>query len=44
MDNDQARAAKNGDDPEVETAHGQILNRNDLLERLIAINKDQKAK
>lgn len=44
MDNDQARAAKTGDDPEVETAHGQILNRNDLLERLIAINKDQKAK
>ena len=27
--------------PEVETAHGQVLSRNDLLERLIA-NRDQK--
>lgn len=34
---DQDRA----EDPEVETAHGQVLSRNDLLERLIA-NRDQK--
>jgi hypothetical protein len=33
MDNDQARAAP---EEAVETAHGQILSRNDLLERLIA--------
>lgn len=30
-----------GDDPAVEQAHGQILSRNDLLERLIG-NRDQK--
>jgi len=31
---DQERATKPIDDP-VETAHGQVLSRNDLLERLI---------
>jgi len=30
-----------GEDPNIETAHGQVLNRNDLLERLIG-NRDQK--
>ena len=40
MDRDQAKAS--GDD-EPETAHGQILSRNDLLERLIG-SRDQKDK
>jgi hypothetical protein len=35
---DQDKAAKPGSEP-VETAHGQVLSRNDLLERLI--NRDQ---
>jgi hypothetical protein len=38
MDNDQAR---NAPEEAVETAHGQILSRNDLLERLIG-SRDQK--
>jgi hypothetical protein len=37
---DQDKSAQAGDDP-VETAHGQILSRNDLLERLMA-SRDQK--
>ena len=32
---------KDGEDPEIETAQGQVLSRNDLLERLL---KDQKSK
>jgi hypothetical protein len=36
---DQDQAGKGGDDP-VETAHGQVLSRNDLLERLMA-SRDQ---
>ena len=39
LDQDQARATA-GDEPP-ETAHGQVLNRNDLLERLLA-SRDQK--
>jgi hypothetical protein len=38
---DQDAAKANGESPEVETAHGQVLNRNDLLDRLIG-NRDQK--
>jgi hypothetical protein len=34
-------AAKNAPDDAMETAHGQVLNRNDLLERLMA-SRDQK--
>jgi hypothetical protein len=40
LDQDRARAAGNTDDP-VETAQGQVLSRNDLLERLMA-SRDQK--
>jgi hypothetical protein len=36
---DQDQASKGGDEP-VETAHGQVLSRNDLLERLMA-TRDQ---
>jgi hypothetical protein len=36
---DQDQAAKSGNEP-VETAHGQVLSRNDLLERLLS-TKDQ---
>ena len=36
---DQDQAGNGGDDP-VETAHGQVLSRNDLLERLMA-SRDQ---
>ena len=32
---DQDAAKKSGEDPAIETAHGQVLSRNDLLERLI---------
>jgi len=32
---DQDAAKNSGEDPTVETAHGQVLSRNDLLERLI---------
>lgn len=32
---DQDAAKNSGQDPTVETAHGQVLSRNDLLERLI---------
>jgi hypothetical protein len=32
-----------GEEPTVEQAHGQVLSRNDLLERLIG-NRDQKDK
>lgn len=39
LDQDQARATVNDEPPE--TAHGQVLNRNDLLERLLA-SRDQK--
>jgi hypothetical protein len=35
-------AAKNAPEDAMETAHGQVLNRNDLLERLMA-SRDQKA-
>lgn len=38
---DQDAAKAKGESPEVETAHGQVLSRNDLLERLIG-NRDQK--
>jgi len=40
LDQDQA---KNAPEEDIQTAHGQILNRNDLLERLIG-NRDQKNK
>ncbi|CAB4138086.1 hypothetical protein UFOVP328_279 [uncultured Caudovirales phage] len=45
LDQDRAKAAAaDGDNiEEVETAHGQVLSRNDLLERLIG-NRDQKTK
>jgi hypothetical protein len=36
-------AAKNATEDPVETAHGQVLSRNDLLERLMA-SRDQKDK
>ena len=39
MKMDQDRATKSGDEP-VETAHGQVLSRNDLLERLMS-TRDQ---
>ena len=39
MKMDQDRATKTGDEP-VETAHGQVLSRNDLLERLMS-TRDQ---
>ena len=39
MKMDQDRATKSGDEP-VETAHGQVLSRNDLLERLMG-TRDQ---
>jgi hypothetical protein len=39
LDQDQARVK--GDDDSVETAHGQVLSRNDLLERLM-MSRDQK--
>ena len=39
MKMDQDRASKSGDEP-METAHGQVLSRNDLLERLMA-TRDQ---
>ena len=39
MKQDQDRARNSGDEP-VETAHGQVLSRNDLLERLMA-TRDQ---
>ena len=39
MKMDQDQASKSSDDP-VETAHGQVLSRNDLLERLMA-TRDQ---
>lgn len=39
MKMDQDQASKSGDEP-VETAHGQVLSRNDLLERLMA-TRDQ---
>lgn len=38
---DQDAAKAKGEEPEVEKAHGQVLNRNDLLEMLKG-NKDQK--
>jgi hypothetical protein len=34
-------AAKNAPEEAMETAHGQVLNRNDLLERLMS-SRDQK--
>jgi hypothetical protein len=39
MKQDQDQASKNGDEA-VETAHGQVLSRNDLLERLMS-TRDQ---
>ena len=39
MKMDQDQASKSGDEP-METAHGQVLSRNDLLERLMA-TRDQ---
>ncbi len=39
MKMDQDQASKSGDEP-VETAHGQVLSRNDLLERLMS-TRDQ---
>lgn len=41
LDQDAAKIAAKGEEDPVETAHGQILSRNDLLERLIG-NRDQK--
>lgn len=43
LDADRAKKADGDDIEEVETAHGQVLSRNDLLERLIG-NRDQKTK
>ena len=43
LDQDRAKAAAGGDDEPMETAEGQVLSRNDLLERLIG-NRDQKSK
>jgi hypothetical protein len=40
LDQDAAKSKGNSDDP-VETAHGQVLSRNDLLERLMN-SRDQK--
>jgi hypothetical protein len=42
LDQDRAKATADGDEP-METAEGQVLSRNDLLERLIG-NRDQKSK
>lgn len=41
MDQDQAKLNANSDGSPPETAHGQILSRNDLLERLMS-SRDQK--
>jgi hypothetical protein len=43
LDQDRAKASAGGDDEPMETAEGQVLSRNDLLERLIG-NRDQKSK
>lgn len=43
LDQDRAKASAGGDDEPIETAEGQVLSRNDLLERLIG-NRDQKSK
>jgi hypothetical protein len=43
LDQDRAKAAAGEDDEPMETAQGQVLSRNDLLERLIG-NRDQKSK
>ena len=43
LDQDAAKARTKDEDPDMETAHGQVLNRNDLLERLIG-NRDQNNK
>jgi hypothetical protein len=42
LDQDRAKATADSDEP-IETAEGQVLSRNDLLERLIG-NRDQKSK
>jgi hypothetical protein len=42
LDQDRAKATADSDEP-METAEGQVLSRNDLLERLIG-NRDQKSK
>jgi hypothetical protein len=43
LDQDRAKSAAADDDEPMETAEGQVLSRNDLLERLIG-NRDQKSK
>ena len=43
LDQDRVKAAAEGNDEPMETAQGQVLSRNDLLERLIG-NRDQKSK
>ena len=43
LDQDRAKAATADGDEPMETAEGQVLSRNDLLERLIG-NRDQKSK
>ena len=43
LDQDAAKMAAKGESDEPETAHGQILNRNDLLERLLG-SRDQNNK
>jgi hypothetical protein len=43
LDQDRAKAAAADGDEPMETAEGQVLSRNDLLERLIG-NRDQKSK
>lgn len=43
LDQDRAKAASADGDEPMETAEGQVLSRNDLLERLIG-NRDQKSK
>ncbi len=43
LDSDRAKKSEDSELEGVETAHGQVLSRNDLLERLIG-NRDQKSK
>ena len=43
LDHDKTKTARDDDEGPIETAEGQVLSRNDLLERLIG-NRDQKSK
>ena len=44
LDQQAAAAAKEGDDESIPTAQGMVLSRNDLLERIIAGNKENSKK